>query len=395
MIKFFRNIRKDLMENNPPSGRASKTGKPASRVGRYFKYAVGEIILVVIGILIALQINTWNESRKEERVEKQVLRSLFQEIEKDRVMFKNIDYEYKKDLRKITFFKNLIWKENLSMEEALALKEFDGISFRDVNPNRITYDEMISTGKIYYLSNQTLLNEIINYYEIIESYVYQLRQDRVEYRSNFYDLSTMTDYWLTNWDYDNKELAFNFANNQTTQVYKNLKIISSWSLLNTKVKKESIANLYAKASNLQKLINEELDYSLIPNDNSKLSNEGVSITDPTQPKKISDLIDSGENIDTVVEMIKKQDKDNPDYFISEREINLLGYVLMRQDNNDAALKLFKLNTELYPDAYNTYDSFGECLLKMGDIKNGIKAYKKSLELNPDNTNAKIVLSEFQ
>jgi len=209
MIKFFRNIRKDLMENNPPAGRASKTGKPASRVGRYFKYAVGEIILVVIGILVALQINTWNESRKEERVEKQVLRSLFQEIEKDRVMFKNIDYEYKKDLRKITFFKNLIWKENLSMEEALALKEFDGISFRDVNPNRITYDEMISTGKIYYLSNQTLLNEIINYYEIIESYVYQLRQDRVEYRSNFYDLSTMTDYWLTNWDYDNKELAFN------------------------------------------------------------------------------------------------------------------------------------------------------------------------------------------
>jgi len=174
-----------------------------------------------------------------------------------------------------------------------------------------------------------------------------------------------------------------------------LKIISSWSLLNTKVKKESIANLYAKASHLQKLINEELDYSLIPNDNSKLSNEGGSITDPTQPKKISDLIDSGENIDTVIEMIKKQDKDNPDYFISEREINLLGYVLMRQDNNDAALKLFKLNTELYPDAYNTYDSFGECLLKMGDVKNGIKAYKKSLELNPDNTNAKIVLSEFE
>jgi hypothetical protein len=50
MIKFFRKIRYDLMEKNPPAGRAGKTG-------RYLKYAIGEIVLVVIGILIALQIN--------------------------------------------------------------------------------------------------------------------------------------------------------------------------------------------------------------------------------------------------------------------------------------------------------------------------------------------------
>ena len=50
MIKFFRNIRKNLVAEN-------KTSK-------YFKYAIGEIVLVVIGILIALQINNWNESRK-------------------------------------------------------------------------------------------------------------------------------------------------------------------------------------------------------------------------------------------------------------------------------------------------------------------------------------------
>ena len=50
MIKFFRHIRKSLLMEN-------KTSK-------YFKYAIGEIILVVIGILIALQINNWNESRK-------------------------------------------------------------------------------------------------------------------------------------------------------------------------------------------------------------------------------------------------------------------------------------------------------------------------------------------
>ncbi len=48
------------MENNPPAGQAGKTGK-------YLKYAIGEIILVVIGILIALSINNWNEKRIENK----------------------------------------------------------------------------------------------------------------------------------------------------------------------------------------------------------------------------------------------------------------------------------------------------------------------------------------
>ena len=48
----------------------NKTGKPALPAGRYFKYAIGEIVLVVIGILIALSINNWNEDRKSRAVEK-------------------------------------------------------------------------------------------------------------------------------------------------------------------------------------------------------------------------------------------------------------------------------------------------------------------------------------
>ena len=62
MIKFFRTIRKDLMQQN-------KTGK-------YLKYAIGEILLVVLGILIALQINNWNESRKATRQEVKILNEL-------------------------------------------------------------------------------------------------------------------------------------------------------------------------------------------------------------------------------------------------------------------------------------------------------------------------------
>ena len=69
MIKFFRKIRYDLMGENPTSANASAGAK----TGKYFKYAIGEIILVVIGILIALQINNWNEGKK--LVEKEFLLS--------------------------------------------------------------------------------------------------------------------------------------------------------------------------------------------------------------------------------------------------------------------------------------------------------------------------------
>lgn len=69
MIKFFRKIRYNLME----------TGKTSN----YFKYAIGEIILVVIGILIALQINNWNENRIRSNEELNILKALKTGLETD------------------------------------------------------------------------------------------------------------------------------------------------------------------------------------------------------------------------------------------------------------------------------------------------------------------------
>ena len=73
MIKFFRKIRYDLMEKN-------KTSK-------YFKYAIGEIVLVVIGILIALSINNWNEGRKDKVRETATLYKFMQDLKSDSTYF--------------------------------------------------------------------------------------------------------------------------------------------------------------------------------------------------------------------------------------------------------------------------------------------------------------------
>ena len=80
MIKFFRKIRQNLLSEG-------KTGK-------YFKYAIGEIILVVIGILIALQINNWNEHRKQKLNDNKFLKNLRYEIELDTSVFADKIAEY-------------------------------------------------------------------------------------------------------------------------------------------------------------------------------------------------------------------------------------------------------------------------------------------------------------
>ncbi|MCK0180637.1 DUF6090 family protein, partial [Flavobacteriaceae bacterium S0862] len=77
MIKFFRKIRQNLLSEG-------KTGK-------YLKYAIGEIVLVVIGILMALQINNWNENRKDETRRKLLLNNLKIDLEQDLRRLATID----------------------------------------------------------------------------------------------------------------------------------------------------------------------------------------------------------------------------------------------------------------------------------------------------------------
>jgi Flp pilus assembly protein TadD len=79
----------------------------------------------------------------------------------------------------------------------------------------------------------------------------------------------------------------------------------------------------------------------------------------------------------------------------EAEVNALGYAMMRMQRVEQALKLFELNTRVFPEAWNTWDSLGEAHMRLGHDEEAIRAYERSLQLNPNNTNAQTMISRIR
>jgi tetratricopeptide (TPR) repeat protein len=97
-----------------------------------------------------------------------------------------------------------------------------------------------------------------------------------------------------------------------------------------------------------------------------------------------------------VEMFnKKHNEDNSWIPFSEARMNALGYQKLQAGEVAEAIELFKLNVMAYPESANTYDSLGEAYMKTGDNENAIIHYRKSLELNSENDNAKKMLRELE
>lgn len=87
-------------------------------------------------------------------------------------------------------------------------------------------------------------------------------------------------------------------------------------------------------------------------------------------------------------------KNDEGYFVDENEINSVSYKLLLTDRSDAAAEVLRLGITVFPEAFNLYDSYGEVLRTLGKEEASIANYKKSLELNPNNENAKRVLIEM-
>ncbi len=84
-----------------------------------------------------------------------------------------------------------------------------------------------------------------------------------------------------------------------------------------------------------------------------------------------------------------------DFSFEEFRLNTIGYQLLGRGRTAEAIVIFKLNVEEYPRSGNVYDSLGEAYLKAGETDLAVVNYRKSLELSPDNQNAREVLKKLE
>lgn len=136
MIKIFRNIRKQFI----------REGKTSN----YFKYAIGEIALVVIGILLALQINNWNEESKKSDLREKYLLSLIEDLKQDTTLVASQYRFYKSDTLKLQSQIRRIkkYKNSIDTVKKIARYEFDtNIQLITTFSNK-TYQTLINTGNI-------------------------------------------------------------------------------------------------------------------------------------------------------------------------------------------------------------------------------------------------------
>lgn len=149
MIKLFRNIRKNLLSEG-------KTTK-------YFKYAIGEIFLVVIGILIALQINNWNENRKTKLVELELLKNIQLDLVESK---KSITFSTKYNKKQIKMYRKILYyvKEDLPYNNSLD-SIFGKIPTWSTPYLNYSSYETLKTKGIDLIQNDSLKKQIITIYD--------------------------------------------------------------------------------------------------------------------------------------------------------------------------------------------------------------------------------------
>ena len=102
-----------------------------------------------------------------------------------------------------------------------------------------------------------------------------------------------------------------------------------------------------------------------------------------------------DSIEAAVARYRQLKEEEPDdWRFAENELNMLGYQLVARDHLEDAIVIFELNVEAFPEGFNAYDSLGEAYMLAGRTDEAIANYERSLELNPDNTNAVTMLTRL-
>jgi tetratricopeptide (TPR) repeat protein len=356
-----------------------------NKTGKYLKYAIGEILLVVIGILIALQINNWNDTRKLQKQETQILNEIKSDLLQTKEVIETTVIRHKEVIKSTQWLLDAIRDKKSysdSIYDMFSRAGFDN----QIIPKTSSFENLKAMG-LNRITNDSIRIEVTNIFQLSfakflhfgmgsENSKFNIEQSLFPYQDKYFEIDFSRPYKSAQ------------EHSDTLNFYR-LKISNYDDLLkNNELYRDLQLSMHRRINKIdvEMSVLEEI-YGLVLRIDKELGNPF---------KGVKSIALSNKTVDEIIAVVKTQGKENSDYEISETTINALGYLYMNtMGQNDNALKLFKLNTELYPDAFNTYDSYGECLILIGDKENGIKAYKKSLELNPENENAIKVLSELK
>ena len=136
-----------------------------NKTGKYFKYAIGEIVLVVIGILIALSINNWNESRKQDVAEKEFIEGVKNDLRQDKEYMKLVLGFIDPKMKTFNFMNkelNNLYVKNKSSLDSTLLKYFAGE--RTFYPISGSFQSAISGNEINNYKNKEVTGSIIKLY---------------------------------------------------------------------------------------------------------------------------------------------------------------------------------------------------------------------------------------
>ena len=159
-----------------------------NKTGKYLKYAIGEIVLVVIGILIALSINNWNENRKERTIEINYLKNIKSDLNKE---FKNNRKfaEFRLGKSKASSYL-LNTDEPKSIENAKTyIDNYETVFlWNTFVPNNNTFKELISSGRLSLISNDSIKNQLLELDKIYADISINENHMRREFEHYLYDI---------------------------------------------------------------------------------------------------------------------------------------------------------------------------------------------------------------
>jgi len=161
MIKFYRKIRQKLLSQN--------------RFSKYLIYAVGEIVLVVIGILIALSINNWNTKKQNQKNSLSFLHNLKEEVISHVTFTKYLD---SLTATYISSFEEPFanFHKIRTVNDLMEIQQHFNSQWNNLRLTMTTYEEMVNTGSMYTLENKLLQKHISNYYAFVKSMQYVIQE---------------------------------------------------------------------------------------------------------------------------------------------------------------------------------------------------------------------------